>query len=76
MIDLDFYMEENPDFNPSDDRQATQRLFDRQTALNRWTSGEITEDEFLQLIEGLQVSPDKYVEAVKGQLLESGLWVP
>lgn len=76
MIDLNFYSEENRDFNGSDDMEAIKRLFDRQAALDKWLNGQLNSDEFLQVIEALDVSPDDYVDAVEGQLQEVGLWVP
>jgi hypothetical protein len=59
------YFVDHPDFNESDQRQETQRLLDRNGAIDDFLHGDIQEDELLdRLQEHTGVGADQFIEVV------------
>lgn len=59
---FDTYLRETPDFNGADFRAETQLLLQRQTALDQLLRGQISESDYLDVINDQGLSPDAYID--------------
>lgn len=59
------YHLDHPDFNPQDDRAETQRLIQREDAIEQFLRGEVEEDYLLDMLqEHTGIGADAYIDVV------------
>jgi hypothetical protein len=62
------YFRENPDYDYEDALAEAEMLFTRQKAIQSFSSGNLSLDELLAILEAQNFFPDDYVEAVERNL--------